>query len=416
MRIAMLLRAAVIAGTLASAVAHAQSTSSITLYGAVLLDAEVLVRIKQDATSGTPGTPPSGATQNQYRVSSNSTRIGVRGTEPLGDGLSAFFQVESQPDASNSGGALASRDTFVGLQGSWGTLKAGYFFSPYYDYGSIFGNVPTYRSSILASHSLWGNNGYNGANVATGSFEQRIANSVRYDTPRVAGFSGNFQVGARDTGGDNGGDVPQQRRHAYVITGGGQYNNGPIVAGLVYEQHNKLREGTPTNPNMQDQGLTAAGSYNFGLIKVAAAFEWLKYDVPQGGDLKRNYWAITGTGNLGPGQYYIGYWKANNGSGSAKCTTTAGITSCPRIGALTLGPDTGAQQWELSYTYPLSKRTSLYAGYTFIDNQKNGAYNFGINMVPGVCTGNAQNAQGNNVGCGDAGKPQGLLIGIAHFF
>ena len=37
------------------------------------------------------------------------------------------------------------------------------------------------------------------------------------------------------------------------------------------------------------------------------------------------------------------------------------------------------------------------------------AYNFGINAIPGVCAGNAQNAQGQNIGCGDAGKPQGHL-------
>ena len=96
--------------------------------------------------------------------------------------------------------------------------------------------------------------------------------------------------------------------------------------------------------------------------------------------------------------------------------TTAGITTCPRIGALTLGADTGAQQWEISYTYALSKRTLLYAGYVMIDNDRNGAYNFGNNPVPNVCTGNSQNAAGNNIGCGDAAKPQGIILGIAHFF
>src|SRR5262245_24969278 len=121
MRRAYLLSAAV-AAALAPALTHAQ-TSNVTLYGALLLDAEVIINIKQDNTSGTPGTPAPGAKQNIYRVSSNSSRLGVRGTEPLGGGLTAIFQFESQYDASNSGGTLATRDTYVGLQGPWGTVK-----------------------------------------------------------------------------------------------------------------------------------------------------------------------------------------------------------------------------------------------------------------------------------------------------
>lgn len=409
------LLAAAIMGLLAPSFVHAQS-ANVTLYGVLILDTEVIFNAKQDATSGTPGTPASGAKQNVYRVSSNGSRFGLRGTEALGGGLNALFQIESQFDAGNSGGALAQRDTFAGLQGGWGTLKIGYFFSPYYEAGGIFGNTPTFRQGILGSQSLWANNGYAGASTQTGSFAQRVANSVRYDSPNLRGFTGSVQVGGRDPGGDSGGDLNQQRRHAYVITGGGQYRTGPFVVGAAYEQHNHLREGVAANPKLDDKGAMVTGSYDFGVVKIAAAFEQLRYDVAQGGDVKRNYWAISGTANVGPGQLYIAYWKANDSKGSGRCTTTAGITSCPRIGALTVGPDSGSQQWEISYTYALSKRTLLYAGYTMIDNDRNAAYNFGVNGIGNICTGNAQNAQGNNVGCGDAGKPQGLTIGIAHFF
>ncbi len=44
--------------------------------------------------------------------------------------------------------------------------------------------------------------------------------------------------------------------------------------------------------------------------------------------------------------------------------------------------------YEFSYTYPLSKRTLLYAGYVMIDNDKNAGYNFHVNQITGVCTGN----------------------------
>lgn len=400
---------------LAAPAVHAQA-SNVTLYGALILDTEGLFGLKQDNTSGTPGTPAPGSKENVYRVTSNISRFGIRGIENLGGGVRALFQFESLVNAAASGGTLASRDTFVALQSEAGTLKIGNFFTPYYDTGFIFGNVPTFRSAIFASASLWANNGYTGANVQTGSFGQRVANSIRYDSPNIGGFIGSAMISARNPGGDNGGDTAQQRRHAYVVSAAGQYNNGPLALGLGYETHNNLREGTVANPHMQDQGITATGSYKFGSVKVAAAWEGLKYTVPTGGDLKRNYWAVAATTFVGPGELYLAYWKANSGSGSAKCATINGITTCPRVGAATLGPDTGAQQFEITYTYALSKRTLLWGGFTMINNERNAAYNYGFNPVPGLCTGNARNAQGDNVGCGDSSNLPGIALGIAHMF
>jgi len=409
------LLAIAIAGVLAAPLAQAQ-TANVTLYGRLNLSSEVIINAKQGNDSGTLGSPAPGTTQNIYRVSTNSSRFGIRGTESLGGGLNAIFQVESSLTADNSGGTLASRETFVGLQGGWGTFKVGYFLSPYDDIQSIFGTVPTLQTGILGSQGLWSGTGFPGNSADTGAFDDRIANSLRYDSPNIAGFTGSVQVGGRDVGGSDGGNLAQQRRHAYVLSTGAQYNNGPIQAGVVYEVHNNLRDGTAANPKLQDQAFTVAAGYNFGIIHVGAAYEQIKYDIGTGGDLKRSLWAISGYGNLGPGQYFIGYTKANDGTGSSKCVTTAGITSCPRVGAVTQGPNSGAQQWTVSYTYPLSKRTLTYAGYTMVDNSKNGAYNFGVNQITGVCTGNAQGPAGNNVGCGDAARPQGFTAGIVHFF
>ena len=62
--------------------------------------------------------------------------------------------------------------------------------------------------------------------------------------------------------------------------------------------------------------------------------------------------------------------------------------------------DTASQQWELSYSYSLSLRTMLYAGWVRIDNRPNAAYTFNINPYP-VAPG---------------AKPSGIVLGIAHFF
>jgi len=429
------LLAIAIAGVLAAPLAQAQ-TANVTLYGRLNLDMEVIINAKSGSTItqglvpvALPGDPVPGTKQNLYRVSSNSSRFGVRGTESLGGGLNAIFQIESNVSGDSSGGQFATRETFVGLQGGWGTFKLGYFLTPYDDIQAIFGSVPTLQTGILGSQALWAQGG---STLENGGFDARVGNSIRYDTPNIAGFTGSVQLGARDGNNTNpipslttglapdgglgsidpsttSGTLPQMRRHAYIVSAGGQYNNGPIQAGVTYEVHNAVRLGSAAYPKLQDQAYTVAGSYNFGIIKVGAAWEQVKYDIAAGGDLKRNFWAISGTGNLGPGQYYIAYMDAGNGSGSSKCVTAGGITTCPRVGQITQGPDSGAQMWTVSYTYPLSKRTLVYTGYNMISNDKNGAYNFGVNSVGGLCT-------GNGAACGDAAKPQGFVAGMVHFF
>ncbi len=369
-------------------------------------------------------------------MSSNSSRVGVRGDENLGGGLHAIFQVEERYDASNSSNVTTGGDTYAGLQGGWGTMKVGYFLTPYDDIGGIHGSVPTLITGILGSAAVWSNTGYIGNSVDTGAFDDRVGNSIEYTTPNMKGFTGNFLVAGRDTGGNDGGDINQARRHASVFSASGLYSNGPFTAGIAYEQHNKLRAGLPPtllcptcDRSLNDQGITAAVSYQWGAVKLAAVYEGLKYDIATGGDLKRNMWGVSMTANWGPGQFYAGYWKGNNGTGSAQCFDgkgflqinavncgTAAAGAAPRVGAVTMGDGTSVNMYEFSYTYPLSKRTLLYAGYVMIDNQKNGGYNFHVNQIAGVCSGNNAAANGGLTGCGSADRPQGIALGLVEFW
>ena len=65
------------------------------------------------------------------QLASNGSRIGVRGSEDLGGGLRAVFQVESGFDATAGGGELGSRNTFVGLGGHFGEVRLGRHDTPY---------------------------------------------------------------------------------------------------------------------------------------------------------------------------------------------------------------------------------------------------------------------------------------------
>ena len=91
-----------VAGILAAPLAQAQ-TANVTLYGRVNLDIEFVngsiynTQVVQPATCNKATNTGGCITTNpwQYRLATNSSRFGLRGTESLGGGLNAIFQVES---------------------------------------------------------------------------------------------------------------------------------------------------------------------------------------------------------------------------------------------------------------------------------------------------------------------------------
>src|SRR5689334_16807450 len=101
-----------VASAFALPLAAQAQTANVTMYGRANVDMEVV-----------SGTQANGTNPHVFRVSSNSSRWGVRGTEALGGGLNAVFQLESSISWDAGGGTLAGRESFVGLQGSWGTFK-----------------------------------------------------------------------------------------------------------------------------------------------------------------------------------------------------------------------------------------------------------------------------------------------------
>src|SRR5213076_1667386 len=139
--------AVAVAGLLAAPLAAQAQTANVTLYGRLNIDYELVNGRQSD-----------GSNPWVSRLSSNSSRLGVRGTESLGGGLNAIFQIESNVSGDTGNAAssgLASRETFVGLQGSWGKATIGKFLMPLDDLHPIFGNAPTMTTSILSTAALW---------------------------------------------------------------------------------------------------------------------------------------------------------------------------------------------------------------------------------------------------------------------
>jgi predicted porin len=396
-----------VAGAFASPLAVQAQTANVTLYGRLNMDLEFI-----------KGEQPDGSNPTVNRVSSNSSRFGMRGTESLGGGLNAIFQIENGSVAGDTGGGnLGGRETFVGLQGSWGKATIGHFLMPQDDVRFIFDNKTTLGTSLLSDGALYAQGQESKSN---GGFDSRTGNNIRYDSPNYMGFTAALQYSTRDssgvTGPDNG-DHPSELRHANLIGGNVIYNNGPISAAVSFERNNKIRQytsdaGLPPNPagtcrpgstaacpfNASDTDWTIAGSYDFGTImqgfglRVGVGYEHTKYETPTG-DLKRDYWGVALEVPLGGGKFMFNYGRASNGKGGASDAE-------PAIGQLRHGSNTAANLWEVSYVYSLSPRTLLQTGYIKIRNEDRASYTFHINPYT-IRTG---------------ADPSALMFGIVHLF
>jgi len=378
------LAALILAAAWASiAPAHAQ-LANLKLYGNLNLDLEFISGRQSDGSNPTID-----------RVSSNSSRFGVRGAEYIGGGWNSIYQFESSLQGDTGGSALASRETYVGLQGEIGTFKLGKFLTPYDDIHPIFGNAPTLTTSVLSTAALWAQGSLA---KGQGGFDARLGNSIRYESPNVNGLSGEVQYSTRDSSGNadgaagDNGDHVSELRHANVVSLGAFYSNGPVDLGMAYERNYKVRA-----IGKYDDAFSVSGGYDFGAansafnFRLAAIYERLKYDTLVG-TLERDFYGLSAIVPVGGGLIYAFWGRANDGRGSAADGT--------QVGNLAKGPGTASEQWELSYTYNLSLRSLVYLGYVRIDNHANASYSFNINDYP-VAPG---------------GRPSGLALGIVHFF
>jgi predicted porin len=415
-----------VAGAFALPLAAQAQTANVTLYGRANVDLEFV----RGAQAAAPANGiANGDNPTVVRVSSNTSRFGLRGTESLGGGLLAIFQLESNVswDTGNSSSSgIASRESYVGLQGSWGKVTLGKFLMPQDDVHAVFGNTPTLLTSILSTADVWAQGNLN---KGQGGWDARTGNNVRYDSPNISGFTAALQYSTRDDsgnttqtpfGGDNG-DHPSALRHANVIGGNMIYANGPINLAASAEFNQKVRQYSNTSAagcsaaapcifNANDYDYTLTGAYDFGTImqtfglRVAVVYEHTKYDVQNSdasdGTLTRNFWGVSGIIPIGGGKVYLFWGKAGNGGGSAPDGTT--------VGYVVHGANTSTQQWELSYSYSLSPRTMLYTGFVKLANKAYNPTTFNINSYTiRTCE--------FGTDC-NAGQPTGLVFGIVHFF
>ena len=403
--------AVAIAGLLAAPLAQAQ-TANVTLYGRINIDMEFV-----------NGRLANNTNPNVYRVASNSSRFGLRGTESLGGGLNAIFQIEngSIRPTTGDGGNLGGRDSFVGLSGGWGTFKMGRYLAPYDDIHGIFGNDNTASTSILSTASVWAQ-GFAGQPV-NGGFDDRLQQSIRYDMPSYAGFSFGAQFSTNGgTSGPGATSNPVQQHQRPVLR---RCSTETARSSAVPLTNTTTTSAARRQLPLSDWAFSVAAKWQFSGFNIAGVYEKMEYEVaerPAGrhGQEQAEAQFVLGGGHddqrrreraglpvLGPRRRTARAARSTRRNRSSRRTPSS-TSNISRVAGLAKGANTGATQWEVSYSYDLSRRTRVYTGYVKINNDSNASYNFNINAYPGSA---------GTVAGGPAGmKPGGFVMGMYHNF
>jgi predicted porin len=359
------LAAALVAATPLFAVAQ----TNVTLYGVV--DAAI-----ESADEG-------GARGRVVRVQSgdqSTSRIGFRGTEDLGNGLKAIFNLEAgiavDTGTSDSAG-LFQRRAVVGLEGSFGTVTLGREYSPI---ASVAAATDEFGQGFYGSNlSAFGNASPNLSTSAATSprLTRRLANSVNYKTATFGGF----KLLAAYAAGENTNTAAPGSSSADLKSVGAEYTLGNLYVGAAYAEAKRL--------NVNNDKEYAAG----------AAY---KFDQLGGLDIKANYMVADA---YGPNNKFT-QWNVGAGFPFGASKVLANFQQNK------LQNGAKGKVWAVAYTYSLSKRTNLYASYADMDNNRLGT--FTLNSSGNTLT--PQNTAGSVNTPVVGGDPSAFTIGIRHTF
>lgn len=230
--------------------------ADVTLYGQL----KGGVDFKQTKING----DKNGSTTN---VADYGSRIGFKGFEDLGNGLKAIWQVEQSVSlAGNTSTGWSNRETFVGLEGGFGKVRVG--------------NLRNFSDSDMDIVDGWE---YDAPALGLGLFTRhsgRIGQSIRYDSPEFAGFTGSVMYsGSDDRNGNATGNNDYEKelhtKDASVYGVGLGYNYGPYFAKYAFTL-NKDGYLNQDGKRKDQQIHRVEGGYDANNLLVAVGYEYGK--------------------------------------------------------------------------------------------------------------------------------------------
>lgn len=382
-----LLAAALLAGFATAGVAQAET--SVTLYG-ILDTGYGYNQVKFNDQGYNLKSTNSGMQGGIF----NGNRFGLRGSEDLGNGARAIFNLEQGFTLGNGEPTTTKqfhRQAWVGLASDdWGTFTMG----RQYNMGAVM-----IYDQFNVGHTM---GDMDSAFGAVG-YANRMDNSFRYVSPNFSGFqagvayaNGKTDITRDDSVGANS-DTGTDRTN--WVSAGFKYANGPIAFGASYDRQTPNdKDGHNVNDALTSWNIGA--SYNFEVVKLILA-----YGQDRHGKMGFAGAGLTNTGKAVYSEFnsasVYNDFKSNNyyvalSAPLAGGVATAGWTHSKSNldeydqwkngdGVVGAFPEKAQDIYHINYQYPLSKRTSVYAygsygtGMYYLDNAKAKEVGIGLN-------------------------------------
>lgn len=263
------------------------------------------------------------------------SRIGFKGSEDLGGGLSASFQLENGFDSSTGemlqGKRIFGRQAWVGLNGSFGSLKLGRQWAPLF---LALGEIDPFGVGMAGDASLM---------FGSGAYPLRTDNTINYALPAIGGFSGQVSYIAGETAGSS------SANRQYGLGLG--YVDGPLNLQFGYLDANTTVGLVSTDTKYAFVG----GVYDFGAFRAHLGFA----------DNERAS-SIAGA-SLSDRNVLLGLSVP---TGAAGLVMASYIRSEVRNVA-----DADSTMLAIGYTHSLTKRTNVYTSYSRVSNDAGAAMN-----------------------------------------
>ncbi|WP_306481755.1 porin [Limnobacter sp.] len=332
-------------------------SSNVTLYG----------RIHQTLDHQSGETRTGGVTNQaggSFVVEDASSRLGVRGVEDLGGGLSAIFAYEfgvttdevSDNAVNNNiaNGPMTTRHAYLGLKGSYGLFVIGSqdggndSQAPLYNQASLIGSVSNNGGPLTTV----GGGGAIVSNTWAIQRQQRVGNSFGY-----AGNFGGVQISARHSmQGDNDQSnntatlVKENDFRATEITA--TYKVGALTVGGGFANFDQQELNNPLGNGDIERTIQGVASYNFGAFTVAGLVAQNSYEAQNAanGEDSGIEYALSATMPLTANSGLFGMY----GSSERYDLNTEARENT---------------QAQIAYYYDFSKRTRTYVGFNRVESE-----------------------------------------------
>ena len=313
----------------------AQAQSSVTIYG--IVDTGVTYTSK--------AVTPAGGTNTGSKFAMNSgvvqgSRIGFKGVEDLGGGLSAVFNLETgftndngglQGSDAVTGSNLFRRKSVVGLAGGFGSV--------------LLGRQTDFADTISAYTAVAD---FGGVTQNSGSALNRLQgtrtnNSISYTTANLSGFTGNLLYGFGETAGKT------SAGQSFGL--GAKYDNGPLGLGINYYQS---KQGATPSDTSLIQGVAPTASAS--AAAVTAYNNATALNAANAGNTAAKVLNVVASYQFGPARVYGNYSRVKQDLNTAAVT---GLTNATRLTAATLGLSQKADMYEIGTAYSLTPSLKL---------------------------------------------------------